>query len=67
MHNKDAGKAENIRPRNDWRSCGIPAPQSDHAAFWLKWAQSGESRKCPCGEMVIAGACPVCGRKCGEE
>lgn len=46
-----------------WVSCGIPAPQSDHAAFWQKWAQSAESRKCPCGEMVLAGACPVCGRE----
>lgn len=46
-----------------WVSCGIPEVKNDHAAFWQRWAQSKQSRKCPCGQMVLNGPCPVCGRE----
>ena len=48
-------------------SCGIPSAAQEYGSFWTLWAASTDSRKCPCGELVITGPCPRCGReKTGE-
>lgn len=60
---KDRNIRTNEKEFTGWVSCGIPVPQSDHADFWQRWAQAKDSRKCPCGEMVPGGPCPVCGRE----
>ena len=48
---------------NGWVSCGIPANSAEYGSFWTLWASSKDSRKCPCGELVITGPCPACGRE----
>ena len=48
---------------NGWVSCGIPANTQAYGEFWTLWAASRDSRKCPCGCMVITGPCPECGRE----
>lgn len=52
---------------NGWVSCGIPANTVEYGSFWTLWAASKESRKCPCGELVISGPCPSCGREYSPE
>lgn len=48
---------------NGWVSCGIPANTQAYGEFWNLWAASKDSRKCPCGCLVITGPCPECGRE----
>ena len=51
---------------NGWVSCGIPSNREVCGEFWTQWAASRDSRKCPCGRLVITGICPDGGRKYGE-
>lgn len=48
---------------NGWVCCGIPGNTQAYGEFWTLWASSRDSRKCPCGCMVITGPCPECGRE----
>ena len=66
MNNED--KNTPAAGANGWVSCGIPANQQEYGAFWTQWAASRDSRKCPCGCLVITGPCPDCGREspCGD-
>ena len=62
-----AGSRRIVPEENGWTCCGIPVNRGAQADFWTLWAQSRDSRKCSCGELVITGPCPVCGKNYGDD
>lgn len=65
MAQNNSMQADNapVKGENSWKCCGIPDPADQQDDFWTRWARAKDSRKCPCGEMVAGGPCPVCGRE----